>query len=89
MDTNYTTQLFLSMLFFAPGVILFVGLAFVGLLMMLEKTVLRGKADNAATKPQQPIELAQTANPAPGAIVNALQESVAAPTAKQQRKANQ
>ena len=31
----------------------------------------------------------QTANPAPGAIVNALKESVAAPTAKQQRKANQ
>lgn len=35
---DFTVQLALSMLMFAPGVVLFVGLAFVGILMVLEKT---------------------------------------------------
>lgn len=88
MDTNYTTQLFLSMLFFAPGVILFVGLAFVGILMVLEKTVFKTET-NAVLTPATEVDLVEAANPAPGAIVTALKESTKQPAAKQQRKANQ
>ncbi len=88
METSYTTQLALSMLFFAPGIVLFVGLAFVGVLMFLEKTVFAAKAD-VLVDTKQNIELAAAANPAPGPIVTALKESVKEPAAKQQRKANQ
>ncbi len=88
MDTNYTAQLVLSMLFFAPGIILFVGLAFVGVLMVIEKTAFR--ANTTANLTQQPLDLPQTANPAPGAIVNALKDATQ-PQAQQtaKRKANQ
>lgn len=46
METSYTTQLMLSMLFFAPGIILFAGLAFVGVLMVVEKTFFQPPSDN-------------------------------------------
>ncbi len=89
MDTNYTAQLALSMLFFAPGVILFVGLAFVGILMVLEKTVFKAQSSAALNGLKAPIELPANANPQPGPIVNALKDSVQQPVAhKSQRKAN-
>ncbi len=88
MDTTFTTQLFLSMLFFAPGVILFVGLAFVGILMVLEKTVFKGQTNATLTATKMPTDLTETANPAPGPIVTALKDSVKEPAAKQQRAAN-
>ena len=49
MDSNFATQLFFSILFFAPGIILFAGLAFVGVLMLLEKTVFKGQSNLAVT----------------------------------------
>ena len=70
METSYTTQLALSMLLFAPGLVLFVGLAFVGVLVALEKTVFRGQKEVNLT-----VEVQQGENPAPGAIVNALKTS--------------
>ena len=76
MDTNFATQLTLSILFFAPGVALLAGLAFVGLLMLLEKTVL-GRGDSAlAQGPTLDAEL-PIANPAPGRIVAGLKAAVA------------
>ena len=74
MDSNFTTQLTLSMLFFAPGILLLGGLAFVGLLMLLEKTVF-AKNDMAAPMPldAKTVEV----NPAPGTIVEGLKTAVA------------
>lgn len=75
MDSNFTTQLTLSMLFFAPGVLLLAGLAFVGLLMLLEKTVF---AKNAATgMTDAKATLPTDANPAPGQIVDGLKTAIA------------
>ncbi len=64
MDTNYTTQLFTSILFFAPGALLLAGLAFVGILMAFEK----------ALQPQDMATTDLAANPAPGRIVAALKQ---------------
>ncbi len=86
METSYTTQLALSMLFFAPGIVLFVGLAFVGILMALEKTVFKGQA-NATLNVATPIDLQPTANPEPGSIVNALKDAQQPAAAKTQRRA--
>ena len=85
MDTTYVTHLFLSILFFAPGVALLVCVGFVGLLMLLEKTVfaeksdLVGKAIAAASAPA-------VANAAPGPIVHALSDAVGKKSGKSQRK---
>ena len=57
MDSNFTTQLTLSMLFFAPGILLFAGLAFVGVLMILEKTVFQGQAKQVLTATKLNLEL--------------------------------
>ena len=79
MDTNYTTQLFLSMLFFAPGIVLFVGLAFVGLLMAMEKTIFRGQTSQLNLSAQTGnIDFTANANPAPGAIVQGLKQATTA-----------
>jgi hypothetical protein len=87
MDTNYTTQLFVSILFFAPGVLLFAGLAFVGILMALEKTFFSG--DNQVVKPLgvKGVDLTTTANPAPGRLVATLKEGAQEPAAKRQHRA--
>ena len=89
MDTSYTTQLALSMLFFAPGIILFAGLAIVGVLMVLEKTVFQAGAANVLTNGNLNLELPASANPAPGVIVTALKDAQAPVAQKAQRKANQ
>ena len=72
MDTNFASQFALSILFFAPGVLLLAGLAFVGLLMLLEKTVL-GRAELSVA--QGPA--VDVANPAPGRIVEGLKGATA------------
>lgn len=82
MDSSFATHLFFSILFFAPGVILFAGLAFVGVLMILEKTVFTAQQIIAVAEPQKPLDLQPTANPAPGPIVQALKQSVTKPAAK-------
>jgi len=76
MDSHYTTQLVLSILFFAPGIVLLAGLAFLGLLMLLEKTVLKGRQAAAPANPAAQGDTA-TANPAPGPITAALKSAVA------------
>ena len=78
MDTNFATQLTLSILFLAPGVMLLAGLAFVGLLMLLEKTVL-GHADLALTQGPA-LDALPTTNPAAGRIVDGLKAAVAQQT---------
>lgn len=77
MDSSYMTQLFVSMAIFAPGIILLAGLAFVGLLMLLEKTGIFGAA---TPKLQQPVVTPDnaTANPAPGPVVAGLKGAVSA-----------
>lgn len=82
MDTTYISQLFLSMLIFAPGVILFVGLAFVGLLMVLERTVFSGQDAAMPRTPVQPVDVAPAANPGPGRIVDAIKQGAQQPEAK-------
>ncbi len=76
MDTNFATQLTLSILFFAPGVALLAGLAFVGLLMLIEKTVLARGDLMVAQGPALDAEL-PIANPMPGRIVAGLKAAVA------------
>ena len=77
MDSHYTTQLVLSILFFAPGIVLLGGLGFLGLLMLLEKTVLKGRQVlPSQPRTQVPGEGSAT-NPAPGQITAALKAAVA------------
>jgi len=85
MDSNFTTQLTLSMLFFAPGVLLLAGLAFVGLLMLLEKTVFANRTATGMTTPQG--KVATDANPAPGEIVEGLKSAIAQEGAPEQKTA--
>ena len=88
MDTNYTTQLFVSILFFAPGVLIFAGLAFVGILMALEKTFFR--TEDQAVKPLDAttVNLTNQANPEPGRIVATLKQGAQQqPAAKRQHHA--
>ena len=77
MDSHYTSQLILSMLFFAPGIVLLAGLAFVGLLMLLEKTVLRSHVQVEAPHAAAADSLPSQANPAPGPVVAGLKAAVA------------
>ena len=88
MDTNFTTQLALSMLFFAPGVLLFAGLAFVGVLMILEKTVFKAQAQQVLTAAKLNLELPATANPVPGPIVTALKDAQQPQVQHEKRRAN-
>lgn len=77
MDSHYTSQFILSMLFFAPGIVLLAGLGFVGLLMLLEKTVLRSREQVEAPPAAVPNALSTQANPAPGPVVAGLKDAVA------------
>ena len=86
MDTHFITQLALSILFLAPGVVLLVGLAFVGALMLVEKAMQHADPLALAT-PAQATDFVATSNPAPGRIVNALKASMREANT-QQRKRN-
>lgn len=85
MDASYLNQLFLSIFFFAPGIILFAGLAFVGLLMVLEKTVFAGKKLPGTSPLPLPLDQLQVANPRPGPIVASL-KAANAPAAEAEPK---
>ncbi len=89
MDTNFTSQLLLSILFFAPGLVVFAGLAFVGLLMLLEKTLANHEPALVLLPAQAAADFALSGNPAPGRIVTALKQGMSASTANHQRKVNQ
>jgi len=75
MDTNFATQLTLSILTLAPGVALLAGLAFVGLLMLIEKTVLRSQAVSLVV-PAHSVQAPAAQNPGPGRIVAELRAAV-------------
>ncbi len=78
MDSNFIGQLVLSIAIFAPGLVMLAGLAFIGLLMMLERTVLRGKPDLAVVaKTSAAAQHLPARNPAPDRIVAGLKEAVA------------
>ncbi len=76
MDTAYFGQLLLSLVFFTPGVVLFAGLALVGVLMVLEKTALRAQPLRSVG-PQGRLS---AVNPGPGPIVHAFKDSIAPAT---------
>ena len=79
MDSTYTNHLFLSLLFFAPGALLLAGLALVGLLMVLEKTVF-GARDGAGVLPSVGLSPSAVAvPPSSGHIVDALRTRIAPP----------
>lgn len=78
MDTNFIGQLLLSMTIFAPGLVMLAGLAFIGMLMLLEKTVLRGKPElTAAAKGLAAAQHQAACNPGPDRIVAGLKDAVA------------
>ena len=72
MDTTYFGQLLLSLVFFTPGLVLFAGLALVGVLMVLENTALRAQPLRSVG-PQGRLP---AANPGPGPIVHAFKASI-------------
>ena len=78
MDTNFATQLTLSILTFAPGVALLAGLAFVGLLMLIEKHVFVQQDLAIAAGPAVQLASSAVQNPGPGRIVDGLRAAVAA-----------
>ncbi len=71
MDAAYTTKLALSILIFAPGLILLAMGMFVGFLMVLEKVGLLAKVAPMATDAAQ-----APAEPRAGAIVDGLNASL-------------
>lgn len=77
MDTTYMSQLMLSIAIFAPGLILLAGLGFVGLMMLLERTVLRGKVEPVVPQQQDVV----AGNPEPGPVVQGLKDSLQTPMA--------
>lgn len=69
MESSYTGQLLLSIIFFAPGLVILAGLAFVGLLMAIEKIV--------SPKSLQATTASTLSGTASGHVVASLAESVA------------
>ncbi len=88
MDTHFLSQLVFSILILAPGVVLLAGLAFLGLLMLLEKALFGRDSNVTLVTAQAAVDLAAGSNPAPGRIVHALKASMNQPVANTQRKAN-
>jgi len=78
MDSAYMGKLLLSMLFFAPGVIILVGALFVGLLMMLEKFGVLSRGSKATD-----VQDASAVNPPKGQIVAELESSLEEATEKE------
>ena len=74
MDTHYTSQLLISILFFAPGLVLLVGVAFVAMAGLLEKFLV--PAQPALVTAHLHGDVAQSGNPAPGRIVASLKETM-------------
>lgn len=77
MDYDYMGQLVLSVLIFAPGVVLLAMCAFIGVLVMLEKSGLFGlvaKEEEELFDMQQAAELA--ANPPEGDVVAGLDQAI-------------
>ena len=78
MDGGYFSEILLSTLIFAPGLILLGVFTFIGLLTLLEKSgVLR--AMTVSEPLQIPYEgTTEGANPAPGAVVKGLNDAISA-----------
>lgn len=79
MDYEYMGQLMLSVLIFAPGVVLLACCGFIGVLVMLEKSGLFGlvaKEEADLFEAQQAAELA--ANPPEGDVVAGLEQAIEA-----------
>ena len=75
MDTNYMSELVLSVLIFAPGVVLLSICAFVGGLVLLEKAGVLG----AAQEQEQTAEVHAAASPNPpaGQVIAGLEQAIA------------
>lgn len=75
MDWEYVGKLLLSVLIFAPGLILLTMALLIGFLMLLEKVGLFG-ARQEAKETISEIGVAPSANPPAGEIVSELKRSV-------------
>lgn len=75
MDTGYMSELMMSVLIFAPGVVLLSICAFVGGLVLLEKAGVLG----AAQEQVQPAEVQAAASPNPpaGQVIAGLEQAIA------------
>ena len=82
MDWNTMGELGLSVMIFAPGLVLLVVFAFVGLLMMLEKA---GVFGSRAQKTIDTGVVAVAANPQPGQVTDGLKASNEAAAEVQER----
>lgn len=77
MGWEYIGKLLLSILIFAPGLILLTMAVLIGFLMALEKLgVFRARKRIGETITEAEAQAAQATNPAPGRIVAELKESV-------------
>ena len=87
MDYGYITEFALSLLIFAPGLVLLALFAFVGLMLAIEKV--RGAQAVQAPSTTQTVSAQEIVpNPAPGAVVSGLNGSIsAADSAAQEPKA--
>lgn len=76
MDAAYLGKLFLSILIFAPGVIVLALALFVGLLVLLEKSGVFARMTQSRTAPT--VATGGEANPPAGRVVDELKRSLAA-----------
>jgi len=76
MDMDYFGRLFLSIVVFAPGLILLTVLVFVGLLMAAERLGLFGQAAKKAV--MKPTRMVEASNPAPGSVVDGVTDAILA-----------
>lgn len=85
MDYGYWSEVVLSTLLFAPGLVLLGIFAFIGLLTLLEKSgVLRAMTFS------EPVEIpyegmTRGSNPSPGSVVQGLNEAISAPQSSEKR----
>ena len=75
MDTGYMSELMMSVLIFAPGVVLLSICAFVGGLVLLEKAGVLGAAQETVETPE--LEVAATPNPPTGRVIEGLEKAIA------------
>ena len=79
MDTGYMSELMMSVLVFAPGVVLLSICAFVGGLVLLERAGVLGAAQD--TVQIEEVEALAVPNPPAGQVVAGLETAIAAETA--------
>ena len=86
MDTAYMSELMMSVLIFAPGVVLLSICAFVGGLVLLEKAGVLGAAQRQTEAVE--VHAAASPNPPAGLVIANLQQAIADDAAVEQEGTN-